>query len=115
MTNLLLFIDSSTIEKISSLGLLSFIASMALTPIYTTLAFRQKWWKKPRTHTMTGEIAKVYHKLHASKHERNIPTMAGAIFVLSTLLVTLSGNLSRSETWLPLAAMTGAGLIGLFD
>jgi phospho-N-acetylmuramoyl-pentapeptide-transferase len=37
------------------------------------------------------------------------------IFVLSTVIVTLSGNLSRSETWLPLAAMVGAGAIGLID
>jgi phospho-N-acetylmuramoyl-pentapeptide-transferase len=59
--------------------------------------------------------ATVFHKLHAAKHERNIPTMAGVIFVLSTLIVTVAGNLSRSETWLPLAAMVGAGAIGLLD
>jgi UDP-N-acetylmuramyl pentapeptide phosphotransferase/UDP-N-acetylglucosamine-1-phosphate transferase len=53
--------------------------------------------------------------LHAAKHERNIPTMAGIIFVLSTLIVTVAGNLDRSETWLPLAAMVGAGTIGLID
>ena len=41
--------------------------------------------------------------------------MAGMIFILSTIIVTIAGNLSRSETWLPLAAMAGAGLIGLFD
>jgi phospho-N-acetylmuramoyl-pentapeptide-transferase len=41
--------------------------------------------------------------------------MAGMIFVLSTLIVTLAGNLSRTETWLPLAAMVGAGAIGLID
>lgn len=115
MTNLLLFVDSSTIQKIFALSFLSFAVSMALTPLYTTAAFARQWWKKPRTHTITGEAAKIYNRLHATKHERKIPTMAGIIFVTSTALVTLTGNLSRSETWLPLAAMAGAGVIGLVD
>lgn len=107
--------NSDTIEQIFTFGILSFLASMALTPLYTTAAFAGKWWKKARTHSVTGEAAKVYQKLHAAKHTRNIPTMAGVIFVLSIVIVTVAGNLSRSETWLPLAAMAGAGLIGLFD
>jgi len=41
--------------------------------------------------------------------------MAGIIFVLSVAIVTLISNLSRSETWLPLAAFVGAGMIGLVD
>ncbi|MBI2589361.1 phospho-N-acetylmuramoyl-pentapeptide-transferase [Candidatus Saccharibacteria bacterium] len=88
---------------------------MVLTPIYTAAAFSGKWWKKPRTTAISGEVATVYQKLHAAKHQRSIPTMAGIIFVLSVALVTIVGNLSRSETWLPLAAMVGAGLIGLLD
>lgn len=107
--------DSRTIEQIFVFGFLSFITSMALTPLYTTAAYAGQWWKKARTHTITGEVAKVYTKLHAAKHQRNIPTMAGVIFVLSTTLVTFAGNLSRSQTWLPLAAMVGAGAIGLLD
>ncbi len=115
MSSLLIFVDSSTIEKIFVLGFLSFIISMALTPLYTTAAFAGEWWKKARTSAITGEAAKVYSKLHAAKHARNIPTMAGIVFVLATVIVTLFGNLSRSETWLPLAAMAGAGAIGLVD
>jgi phospho-N-acetylmuramoyl-pentapeptide-transferase len=64
---------------------------------------------------MTGEAAKVYAKLHAAKHARNIPTMAGIIFVLAIIIVTVAGNLSRSQTWLPLGALAGAGAIGLLD
>ncbi|MBI2592271.1 phospho-N-acetylmuramoyl-pentapeptide-transferase [Candidatus Saccharibacteria bacterium] len=107
--------DTSVIEQIFMFGLLGFLVSMILTPFYTTAAFSGRWWKKQRTTAITGEPAAVYQKLHAAKHTRNIPTMAGMIFVLATILVTLAGNLSRSETWLPLAAMAGAGLIGLFD
>jgi len=64
---------------------------------------------------MTGEEATVYHELHAAKHERHIPTMAGIVFVVAAALITLTGNWSRSQTWLPLAAMIGAGSIGLVD
>src|SRR6266404_3317070 len=115
MTSLQIFADADTIEKIFLFGFLSFVVSMFLTPLYTSAAFSSKWWKKARTTAITGETAVVYQKLHAAKHSRNIPTMAGIIFVLSTIIVTLSGNLSRSETWLPLAAMVGAGAIGLVD
>ncbi len=115
MTNLTITIDSSTIEQLFLFGFFGFIASMLLTPLYTSAAFSGKWWKKARTNAITGEKAVVYQKLHQAKHERNIPTMAGVIFVLATVIVTIAGNLSRSETWLPLAAMAGAGAIGLFD
>ena len=64
---------------------------------------------------MTGETAAVYQKLHAAKHARNIPTMAGIIFVIAVAAVTAAFNWHRSETWLPVAAMVGAGLIGLVD
>lgn len=114
-TPLQIIIDSTTIQQIFTLGFLSFLVSMAVTPLYTTAAFRGQWWKKARTTAVTGETATVYNKLHAEKHRRNIPTMAGIVFIFSIALVTLTGNLSRSETWLPLAAMVGAGLIGLFD
>ncbi len=115
MSILQISVSTSTIEQIFIFAFLSFIAAMAITPIYTAAAFSGKWWKKARTTAVTGETAKVYQKLHAAKHVRNIPTMAGIIFVLATALVTLSGNLSRSETWLPLGAMVGAAAIGLVD
>jgi phospho-N-acetylmuramoyl-pentapeptide-transferase len=115
MHSLLIFVDTATIEKIFVLGFLSFIVTMALTPLYTTAAFAGQWWKKARSHSITGEVAKVYNKLHAAKHAQNVPTMAGVVFVLAVVLVTVAGNLSRSETWLPVAAMAGAGAIGLID
>lgn len=115
MTNLTLVIDSQTIQQILLFGFFGFLASMLLTPLYTAMAFAGQWWKRPRTTSISGEKATVYHRLHAAKHERNIPTMAGIIFVLSTVIVTVAANLSRSQTWLPLAAMAGAGAVGLID
>lgn len=115
MANFDFIINSHDLRQIFLLGFFGFVISMVLTPLYTHLAFRGQWWKRARTTSMSGEAAPVYQKLHAAKHLRNIPTMAGIIFVVATLAVTLTGNLSRQGTWLPLAAMAGAGLIGLFD
>lgn len=115
MTDLQIVIQAQSLQEIILFGFLSFLAAMALTPLYTTAAYAGKWWKKPRTKAVTGETAKVYRKLHAAKHAANIPTMAGMVFILATVIVTVAGNLDRSETWLPLAAMAGAGAIGLVD
>lgn len=110
-----IIVNSSTVIRILSLGFIGFLLSIILTPVYTTLAYRGQWWKKPRTTSLTGEVAKVFTKLHAKKHQRNIPTMAGVIFVVAIVLVTLALNLERTETWLPIAAFAGAGAVGLID
>src|SRR5579884_1843794 len=98
MTNLTLVVDSHTIQHILLLGFFGFLVSMLLTPVYTAMAFAGKWWKRVRSTSITGEQASVYQSLHAAKHQRNIPTMAGMIFVVSTIIVTFTANLSRSQT-----------------
>lgn len=108
-------VQTNTVVRIMLLGFSGFIFSMLITPIYTTLAYRYEWWKKPRQTAVTGEAAKIFTKLHAEKHRRHIPTMAGIVFVTSVAIVTLSANLARTETWLPLAAFVGAGAVGLID
>lgn len=108
-------IANTTLIQIIGLGFLGFLMSMLITPIYTAMAYKWQWWKKPRATAVTGEPAKIFNKLHAEKHRRHIPMMAGLIFVLSVCIVTLLTNLSRTETWLPLAAFVGAGLVGLVD
>ncbi len=97
------------------MAFLGFALSSLVTPLYTRYAYRWQWWKKPRTTAVTGERSKVFLKLHAAKHRRNIPTMAGIIFVFSVVVITLMFNLSRDQTWLPLAAFVGAAAIGLID
>lgn len=106
---------ATELVEILLMAFLGFALSMLITPLYTKMAYDGKWWKKPRTQAVTGERSKVFLKLHASKHARHIPTMAGIIFVVSVLLITGLFNLSREETWLPLAAFIGAGLVGLID
>lgn len=115
METLHIAVEIETLIRVLLLGFLGFLISMIVTPIYTTLAYRGQWWKKPRTTATTGEKAKIFTKLHAEKHKRLIPTMAGAIVVFSVCLVTLFFNLSREETWLPLAAFAGAAMVGLID
>lgn len=115
MTTIHFIIETSALVRIFLLGFMSFLVSMIITPIYTTAAYKGQWWKKARTDSWGGGAAKVYSKLHAAKHKRQIPTMAGIIFVATIALVTLCFNLNRGQTWLPLAAMVGAALVGLLD
>lgn len=97
------------------LSVLAFLVAMFLTPVYTYVAYRFKFWKKQRSTSTTGEQLKVFNKLHAEKFKRNIPTMAGVVFVVAVAAVTLVFNLDRRETWLPLAAFIGGALVGLLD
>lgn len=99
--------------KILLLSLAGFGLSMILTPVYTHFAYKYNFWKKKRTTSATGEKLEVISKL--STRKRRVPTMAGAIMVLSIGLVTLAFNLSRGQTWLPLAALVGGGMVGLLD
>jgi len=115
MTSIALSITSSSAARILGIGIMSFIISMIITPIYTRIAYKYQWWKRQRTEAWTGEVAVVYKQLHAEKHKRHIPTMAGLIFITAILLVTVFFNLDRAQTWLPLAAMVGSAFIGLID
>jgi phospho-N-acetylmuramoyl-pentapeptide-transferase len=115
MQTLHILISPHNLIRILLLGFFSFAFSMLITPVYTTVAYRKHWWKKQRTDAWSGGKAVVYQKLHAAKHKRDIPTMAGLIFVVAATITTLLFNLSRGQTWLPLAGMLGAGVIGLID
>lgn len=115
MDPLHIFISAHNITRILILGFAGLAVSMIITPLYTTLAYRYQWWKRPREEAWSGGKASVYLKLHAKKHQRNIPTMAGLIFVVAIIIVTFALNLYRNQTWLPLAGLVGAAVIGLVD
>ena len=42
-------------------------------------------------------------------------TMAGVIGIVSITVITLCFNWDRAQTWLPLAALLGGGIVGLLD
>lgn len=103
------------LTEIFGLSVGAFFLAMILTPIYTFFAYRYRFWKKQRTTTTTGEELKVFNKLHADKFKRNIPVMAGLVFVLAITVITMIFNLDRGQTWLPLAALVGGAFVGLLD
>lgn len=105
--------EDLTVTFILSVG--AFLLAMLLTPIYTHLAYKHKFWKKQRMTSTTGENLAVFNVLHADKFKRNIPTMAGMIGIVAIVAITLGFNLDRAQTWLPLAALIGGGLVGLLD
>lgn len=100
---------------IFGLSIAAFLFAMFLTPFYTFMAYRYKFWKKQRKTSTGGDLLKVFSKLHANKFRRNIPTMAGGIGVIAILVVTVFFNFDRAGTWLPLAGLIGGGIVGLID
>lgn len=93
----------------------AFLFAMMLTPVYTYFAYKYGFWKKQRTTSTDGKKLEVFNKLHAKKFKRPIPTMAGVITVVAVTIITYFFNLSRAETFLPLAALVGGGVVGLLD
>lgn len=106
---------SNDMVHVFLLSIASFLLAMALTPVYTYFAYRYKFWKQQRTVSTDGKKLEVFTKLHAAKFQRNIPTMAGVIGVVSIAAVTLIFNLDRAQTYLPLAALIGGAIVGLID
>lgn len=94
------------------LALFSFLLAMGLTPLYAHFAYKHNWWKRSRTHSTTGEALKVISRLNIN---RQVPLMAGLITLVAVSVTTVVLNLDRGQTWLPLAALIGGGLVGLID
>jgi phospho-N-acetylmuramoyl-pentapeptide-transferase len=110
--------EAQLIPALAKLGLFvfgGFLLSMLITPIYTYFAYKYKWWRKVRTETVDGRPAPIFHKLHAAKHKRHIPTMAGMIILFTVGIITLIFNLDRSQTYLPLFTLLSIGTVGLID
>lgn len=103
---------TDNITTVLLLSCFSFIVAMLLTPIYTHYAFKHHWWKRSRTHSTTGETLSVIAKLRI---KRTVPLMAGLVSIAAIALTTVAFNLDRGQTWLPLAALIGGGLVGLID
>lgn len=106
----------SDLTFILALAVFSFSLAMLLTPLYTKLAYKHHWWKGPRSEASTGERAVVVESQQkGEEHKKRMPTMAGIIMLASVIVTTLLLNLTRAQTYLPLAALAGAGAVGLID
>ena len=97
-------------------AVLSFVLTMGLTPLMTYILYKYKVWKKPqKVSSLDKKKTPIYMKLHADKHKRNIPFMAGIVVWVSVAILTFVFNLSREQTYLPLFVMITMGLVGLVE
>ncbi|MBU0612781.1 phospho-N-acetylmuramoyl-pentapeptide-transferase [Patescibacteria group bacterium] len=113
------------IIKALFLGTVSFIVTIALTPILTHFLYKYKLGKQIRS----SDNAPIYSKLHAKKS--GTPTMGGILIWFTMLVLALFffylakitdisfieklNFLTRAETLLPLGALVASAIIGLWD
>lgn len=110
---------------------LAFGIGIAGTPFLTYYLYKYKAWKKTGGKTaMDGSVAEVFNSLHTKKEVR-APRFGGIVVWGSVSLVTLGlallayfnptqlteqlDFLSRSQTWLPFAALCVGAIIGFVD
>jgi phospho-N-acetylmuramoyl-pentapeptide-transferase len=109
--------------KLVSVGILSFLTSLILTPLYLRLALRFDLTDKP--HRPDAPIA-----TETLKGKEGTPTMAGVLIWLPPIILALLffflknffdgffdflNFVSRRETYLPLAGLFLGGFFGLID
>ncbi len=109
----------------------AFVIGIAATPVLTHYLYLHKAWKKkPGKRALDGTTAEVFNGLHR-EHEVRAPRMGGIVvwgsvlasaLVLKTLALlqppSISGTLdftTRSQTWIPLAALLVGAVVGLAD
>ena len=110
---------------------LSFVVGIACTPLLTHYLYKYKAWKKNGGKlAMDGSVAEVFNGLHTSREVR-APRFGGVVVwgsvaIVTTLLTSLAyfapspftqqlDFLSRSQTWVPLAAFLIGACIGFID
>lgn len=108
------FLQTSLL-RIFTLAALSFFVAMLAAPFWTNFLYKYKFWKKLKTETIDGRPATVFQALHAEKHKRNIPTMAGILFWVVVIAISLKFNLTRSQTYLPIFSLFSVGILGAID
>src|SRR3989344_567749 len=107
--------------RILGLGTIAFIVALFITPTFLYLINRYKLSKNLRS----KDLAPVFYSLHEKKI--GTPTMGGVIIWVTTFLLALIffilsqilpgfwsylNFVSRSETYLPIAAMLIAAILG---
>jgi phospho-N-acetylmuramoyl-pentapeptide-transferase len=118
-------VDPFAVVKILTLTAVSFLIAIAWTPLLTKFLYKWRMGKSLRS----KKQAPLFNALHQTK--AGTPTMGGVLVWGTTLLLAgvfaffgwlapdhFLGQLdflSRGQTWLPLAALVAAGVIGLGD
>lgn len=121
----------SDIVRIMTPAAMSFLIGIGMTPLLTHYLYAYKAWKKtPGKTALNGDTADEFNRLH-NHNETRAPRMGGIIIWASVLVTTVglfileqivpsNGSvqlnfLSRSQTWIPLAALLIGALVGLAD
>jgi len=102
-------INPDDLIRMSWFSLISFLIAIAWTPILTNFLYKNKLGKKIRE----SKDAPIYAKLHQKK--AGTPTMGGLLIWVTTAVLTILFNLSRSSTWLPLFCLVSTGVVGAID
>ncbi len=110
--------------RVIFLTVFSAVLTFVLTPFWSNVLYKYRLGK----HIREDKNAPIFISLH--KKKEGTPTMGGVLMWGGVLLVTFLffflnkffdgfwgkiNFVSRSQTWLPLAAMTGAAIVGLAD
>lgn len=121
----------SPIAQILIPGAVAFFIGMLGAPVLTHHLYKHKAWKKrPGKLSLDGSIASEFNRLH-NGNEVRAPRMGGVVIWMSVVLTVFGiaalarllplhaiaplDFLSRSQTWLPLAALLVGSLTGLVD
>ncbi|MBP9711221.1 MAG: hypothetical protein KBD50_03110 [Candidatus Pacebacteria bacterium] len=111
-------------------ALITFLIGLGITPVVAHFLYKYKFWKpKGGKVALDGEAAAEFNRLHEKK-EVGTPRAGGivvwgSIALCALLLQTLAKAypdmfasidfISRSQTWVPLAALFFGAFIGFFD
>ena len=120
---------SPTIQVLTP-AVLAFTIGILMAPALTHYLYKYKAWKKkPGKRSLDGSLAEGFNRLHV-EHEVRAPRFGGIVIwgsvCATTILLAVLGNvvggefislnfLSRSETWIPLAAMMAGAVWGFID
>lgn len=123
----------TVISAIKVFGLLaaSFTVAVLWTPVLTRYLYRYKMWRKDvRTRSPDGTKTPLFAALHKDRETR-VPRLGGVLIWATTLGIAAAvwamagvfdsqfwgkaNFVSRNQTWLPLAILLAASLLGLAD
>lgn len=119
------------IIKVFIPAVLAFGLGIGMTPILTHYLYVHRMWKKkPGKRDLNGKETPLFNRLHETR-EVGTPRLGGVIIWISAALTAFGvffaarlfpdsfaahlDFLTRSQTWLPLAALLAGALVGLYD
>ena len=134
LKNIVDFLNNTTYLDIVSIlvpTVLAFVVGMLVTPMLTTIMYRNKLWRqKDVNQTVDGRPATITRKLNQDV-QRKTPRMGGLVVIIASLVSVVCfwllsalteieffdavNFVSRSQTWLPIFALIVGAILGMFD